>query len=337
MERFQKILVGVDLCDTSSSSGNDLSPSTRSAVDKALWLAERSSAEVTFLSSLTPHLDAPLSIWQAAFPHRYRTMIDSAQQHARERVAALVTALVAESQAAGIRASEVRVAGTPWVELIREAVTGNHDLVIVGSHKQHAVGRLLLGNTGRRLVRKCPCPVWVTSPVKGGQVRRILVPTDFSDTAGESLRLAHTLARQCNAELHVLHAVEYHFEPQMRELIVPAADVEEFRRHCRAEAERVLHNAISGHGLDQSINLKHRHISAGPPNVVIRDAVEKLSIDLVVMATLGRSGISGMVIGNTAEQVLAHLTCSLLAIKPAGFQCPISFSKSCSTSDDSSD
>lgn len=44
---------------------------------------------------------------------------------------------------------------------------------------------------------------------------------------------------------------------------------------------------------------------------------------LVVMGTIGRSGIRGMITGNTAERLLPRLHCSLLAVKPDGFQCPV--------------
>jgi nucleotide-binding universal stress UspA family protein len=46
-------------------------------------------------------------------------------------------------------------------------------------------------------------------------------------------------------------------------------------------------------------------------------------IDLVVMGTVARSGLSGILIGNTAEKVLGKVRCAVLAIKPAGFVSPI--------------
>lgn len=321
MERFRKILVGVELCDGSRPMNEGLSASTRSAVDKAIWVAGHTSAEVTFLSSLMPCLDLTPSMWQMREMQDYQSLIDGMHENARQQMAALVD----EAAAAGIKATELRTAGKPWLELLREAVTNDHDLMIVGSHQQHALGKLLLGNTGRRLVRKCPCPVWVTSPVEDGQVRRILVPTDFSETADEAIKLAHTLAQQLEAELHVLHAIEYHFEPQMRDLIASLDEVEEYRSRLHADAERQLNEMISRCGLDHAVALDHRHIATGTPDVAIRTAVAELAVDLVVMNTLGRSGLKGLLVGNTAEQVLNYLTCSILAVKPDDFQCPIEF------------
>lgn len=321
MERFRKILVGVELCDGSRPMSKGLSASTRSAVDKAIWVAGHTSAEVTFLSSLMPCLDLTPSMWHMREMQDYQSLIDGMHENARQQMAALVD----EAAAAGIKATELRTAGKPWQELLREAVTNDYDLMIVGSHQQHALGKLLLGNTGRRLVRKCPCPVWVTSPVEDGQVRRILVPTDFSETADEAIKLAHTLAQQLEADLHVLHAIEYHFEPQMRDLIASLDEVEEYRSRLHADAERQLNEVISRCGLDHAVALDHRHIATGTPDAAVRTAVAELAVDLVVMNTLGRSGLKGLLVGNTAEQVLNHLTCSILAVKPDGFQCPIEF------------
>ena len=122
--------------------------------------------------------------------------------------------------------------------------------------------------------------------------------------------------------------VESHFEPAMRHLIDPVAEVEEYVSREQADAQRDLNNALAQAGLDDAINLEHRHIAAGPPHLMIQEAVKKFSTDLVVMGTQARHGIPGLLIGNTAERVFSHLTCSVLAVKPDAFQCPIEFPES---------
>ena len=321
MERFQKILVGVDLCTETGSICSELSPSTQSAIDKALWLAEHTSASVTFMASLMPCLDLNTDARHLAEMQRYQDMLDALYERAQQRMEVLVD----HARQEGVEATQLQVTGTPWLEVVRESARGTYDRVLVGSHRQHAIGRVLLGNTGRRLIRKCPCPVWVTSPVEAGEVRRILAPTDFSPTADDAVRLAHQLAQKCEAELHVLHAVEYHFEPQMRDLIIPVDEIEGYRSRVRSDAERELNDNLEKLGIDTSTDLAHRHVAAGPPHLMIRDAVKNLSIDLVAMGTQARSGFTGVLLGNTAERVLSHLTCSVLAVKPEGFVCPVEF------------
>ena len=65
------------------------------------------------------------------------------------------------------------------------------------------------------------------------------------------------------------------------------------------------------------------HVVKGAPGHVLPRLANELSTTLVVMGTLGRTGLSGLVIGNTAETVLRALRCSVLAVKPEGFVSPI--------------
>jgi len=51
---------------------------------------------------------------------------------------------------------------------------------------------------------------------------------------------------------------------------------------------------------------------------------DRLKVDLIALGTVGRSGVEGLLLGNTAENVLAESDCDILAVKPAGFVSPIS-------------
>ena len=61
----------------------------------------------------------------------------------------------------------------------------------------------------------------------------------------------------------------------------------------------------------------------GPAAPVIKGFVDKYEIDLLIMGTISRQGILGMLIGNTAEELLHQADCSVLALKPEGFVCPL--------------
>lgn len=65
------------------------------------------------------------------------------------------------------------------------------------------------------------------------------------------------------------------------------------------------------------------HLVNGDPSQVIRSVAEGLPADLVVMGTVGRVGIPGFFIGNTAEEVIQTTSASVLAVKPAGFVSPV--------------
>lgn len=64
-------------------------------------------------------------------------------------------------------------------------------------------------------------------------------------------------------------------------------------------------------------------VSHGVTDESISDFIEKNDIDILVMGTVARTGIYSFVIGNTAENILQKLCCSLLALKPNGFVSPV--------------
>ena len=65
------------------------------------------------------------------------------------------------------------------------------------------------------------------------------------------------------------------------------------------------------------------YLVKGEPAVTIRETSESLHSDLIVMGTIGRTGIPGLFIGNTAEEVLQTTHASILAVKPDDFQSPV--------------
>ena len=65
------------------------------------------------------------------------------------------------------------------------------------------------------------------------------------------------------------------------------------------------------------------HLSRGDARAVIPELARALHADLVVMGTVARTGISGLLIGNTAESILDQLDCTVLAVKPPGFVSPV--------------
>jgi nucleotide-binding universal stress UspA family protein len=61
----------------------------------------------------------------------------------------------------------------------------------------------------------------------------------------------------------------------------------------------------------------------GQPEVVLTEMIERKKPDIVVMGTVARTGLPGLLIGNTAEHVLGRINCSVLTVKPQGFKSPV--------------
>jgi len=93
------------------------------------------------------------------------------------------------------------------------------------------------------------------------------------------------------------------------------------RREINEDATQRLEAFVQS--LDSDRSRVHSHLSWGTPWKEICRAAQHLSIDLITLGTVGRSGIKGVLLGNTAEQVLGTCDCSILTVKPDGFVSPI--------------
>ena len=236
--------------------------------------------------------------------------------------------LIAPAVAAGLQVRAKVLIGTPFLEIIREVLHKRHDLVIKAAEGGRRT--LQFGSTDLHLLRKCPCPVWIGKPAQPPHYARILaaVDPDPSDERGNALNAgimdrAIELAQMDHSELHVAHAWDVVGEHFLRGLRSRLSD---------ADVDRMVGKALNDHllWLDQLLRrhlpagMKHKkHLLRGDPGEVIPRMVREQQIDLVVMGTVARTGIPGLIIGNTAERVLDQVNCSVLAIKPEGFVTPV--------------
>ena len=307
MKRFKNILVGVDLAVGSRLVGDELPPPTAEAIERAFWLAKLNSAKLFLLYSLDVSPQTQRLIYEN--PATECTVVD----HAKEVLAGIVERAKHE----GIEADSLVIFGKSWVNLIRQVLLENHDLVIIGTRDLGSMERLILGSTGIKLLRKCPCPVWVTQPQSSRQIGKILVAHDLSPVGDLAMQLGCSMAQLHGAELHVVHSVEY---SQFDEILPGKVTVDEATQY-REKAETHIDAQLNTYAFNHPVQI---HITNERPSNAILQYLEKQNIELLVMGTVARTGISGMITGNTAERILPQLPCSVLAVKPDDFVTPIS-------------
>jgi len=140
-------------------------------------------------------------------------------------------------------------------------------------------------------------------------LRRILVPTDFSEFSEQALRYAYELAGKFESELHLLLVVD-DSTPLM--LDPEFIQVDDFRAQQVSAAQKRLDECSvdsSNHKLSVA-----RELRQGNPFVeIVRYAKDK-DIDLIVMGTHGRSGLVHMMMGSVAEKVVRKARCPVLTI-----------------------
>lgn len=236
--------------------------------------------------------------------------------------------------------------GDAFLEIIRAVLRNGHDLVIKPAENPAWTARLF-GSDDMHLLRKCPCPLWLTKPDEKSNYGCILAAVDLGPEPREVLEnslnlrlleLASSLALSDFAALHIVHAWEaigeaalrtWSDKPELASLRYMEAErsrheagMEQLREHLRAKVGEEAYAYLS----------PGFHLQRGSATRVIPELAERLQADLVVMGTLGRAGISGLFIGNTAEAILEQIRCSVLAIKPPGFVSPVTLADDVSSS-----
>jgi universal stress protein A len=144
------------------------------------------------------------------------------------------------------------------------------------------------------------------------EIRRILAPTDFSELSKQGLKSALELAEAFGAKLLLLYVVEP--PPYPVEGIVPshlgATMLDDLERQATNDLAQML-SETQASNMDVA-----RRVVVGIPYRKIVDVAEEEKIDLIVMTTHGRTGLSHLVMGSVAEKIVRTAPCPVLTIRP---------------------
>ena len=312
MSIFKNVLVGIDLLQADGPGSTRFSPPVEEAIKHGLWLAERASAGVTFFAAVDVPEDELYPLDESHVANQLEQSGGRVLDH-----------LVDSAQKRGLTADGKLVSGEGWIEIIREVERGGHDVVIVGTRNVGAVQRFLFGSTAMRLLHNCPCPVWVTRPEPRPVPHNILVTSDFTPVSDIALRLALAVGQLSGAKVHLLNSVDYVLD-RLWSTGLLVTNTEAYHEQVKAEAHEQLTDQLArvAGGQPAAAEL---HIVAGESvaDTAILDFIQQQRIDLLVMGTMARGGLPGVFIGNTAERLVTHVPCSMLAVKPADFKSPI--------------
>jgi nucleotide-binding universal stress UspA family protein len=194
-----------------------------------------------------------------------------------------------------------------------DAAANEHDVnvIVIGAGKLTDAGHFYLGTTAGRLRRKANKPVWVVSPNASPQIDKILCPVDFSSASARALKNAIHLARGLSAELTVASVLQsltnYYEQPVDADTEV---DKEDLPLQTRArEMDRFLQD-FDLHGITV-----HKVLSRGKPHREIVRLARDQGMKLIVMGSIGRTGVARILIGGIARKVAQQMPCSIITVR----------------------
>lgn len=308
MQRFKNILFFADAVSGSSTT-----------LRRALRLAEMNHARLTVIDVVEP-IEMP-----GELRSRLGFELDAVL---RDRRLAELDALIAPFKREDTLIYTEVLSGTPFVEAIRAVQRRGYDLLIKEARHPEGVSQHLFGSTDLHLLRKCPCPVWIDCPSRSPHYQNVLAAVDPMVAPGQGcdrlvMELACSLAERESARLTVVHAWRLEGESMLRHgrFRLRRNELDELLEVTETRHRERLTTLLTTYGID--VRDERVRLVKGAAAPVIRGVAEQVSADLIVLGTLGRTGVPGFFIGNTAEEVIQTSNASVLAVKPTGFISPV--------------
>ena len=246
-------------------------------------------------------------------PRIYAKLLGSVEQETRDYLTLIKKKLEGEGYTV-----ETRIAHGDAAQFIIDVASEEEaDLVAMTTHGRTGFARWVLGSVADRVVRAVQCPVLL---LRGNvetrepfETHKILVPLDGSQMAEKALVQAKVVARETESALVLLRVIGPLSRWERQILYSPDLSFDAIAIHRSDEAREYLEAVgatLNAEGIDSQPK-----VYTGTPAESILDAVEKNSIDLVVMSTHGYGGYTRWMYGSVASQLLHSAPCPLLIVR----------------------
>ena len=294
------------------------------ALTQALSLARNNQAEIETLI-IAPEFPGPMSEHIVKF-ESYAT------ENMEQRIRTAGESLGADGAASDVKVTIRHQSGGKIAsDVIAHALKNGHDLIIKEADCHSATHCRGFKALDMDLLRKSACPVWLTHPItRPRQDIRVAVAIDpegeqpaAGRLAQRLLKMARQLADTCGGKLDIVSCWRYEFESHVSNNIwfkLPQDEVSVLVEKERLRHRQALDNLISESGIAGQTEVHHLK---GRAEDEIPEFIRSQNIDILVMGTVARTGIPGFLIGNTAENIIQQIECSLLAVKPHEFVSPV--------------
>jgi len=193
--------------------------------------------------------------------------------------------------------------------ILRYAQEEGVDIIVMGARGDRRLRKLRLGHTAREVVRHAPCPVLTTrQPLPNHGLSRILAPVDFSEASRDALGFARRICSLAGAELDVLHVLDATHTESAYGLLPAGSLRPEVAREWEGKVRRFFDSAGGPEVPTTPL------VAAGPAAPTLINVALQRRADLVLMSTVGRTGLRRALLGSVAESVVGSSPCATLTV-----------------------
>jgi nucleotide-binding universal stress UspA family protein len=204
--------------------------------------------------------------------------------------------------------------GDPAAVILETAEAEDIDLIIMSTHGYTGLDYFIMGSVTQRVLRHAPCPVLVVR--KRQTFGKLMITLDGSELAETALGPGMAMAELFNSAVTLTRVKEPQNQPS-REMVSQLEGIESgFGEHLLED----YYGSVDSYLVKQQLMSSSRPVKTtslhGDAAAEIAKYTQQENIDLLVMATHGRTGIRRWVYGSVAEKVLQRVDCAVLLIRP---------------------
>lgn len=290
----------------------DGSEESEKALDYTLYLAGIFNASVValYVSEIHFPLTSLLPIYEGAIieiaekkENSFKERFDAMSEKFKEKDIPFSSTIIRDGTVEGIiKTADIEGAG----------------LIVMGKKGQGVLSSILIGSNTLKVLRNISAPVLAVrskGEAHSADIKKILVPVDISNMSVSALAEAVTLAGKLGAEVTAV----YVFWIDGTAFEIPPGLVDELIERSKTELARIV-EAESGAGDEPGtkgpgVKITSEVLHGISPSHVLKEFAEKNSIDLMIVKTHGRKGVSRLLYGSETEKIIQESPCSVLAVK----------------------
>jgi nucleotide-binding universal stress UspA family protein len=238
---------------------------------------------------------------------------------------ALVASAAAELARAGFDVSTEVLAGFPRTAVVRYAKQYGADLIMVGSHGQRSVARLLLGSVAQAVLRAASCSVEIVRqkakrPLASAYRMKILLATDGSDGAMAAVKSLAARPWPAGSKIKIISVVELiapgtEMNAASSSAIYPVSLLDEIWNDARVRAREAVADAKKKLEAAGMKIIDGAETPEGDPRSVLLEKANEWDADLIVLGSHGRRGIDRMLMGSVSESVALQAPCCVEVVR----------------------
>lgn len=307
MAEFNKILAIIDATDE-----------TQKSLKRAVELAKKTNASITVL----------LVVYD--FSYEMTTMLSGDERELmrrcmiEERTVWLDEILAPFADQVQQIRPLVEWHNRPFEVIIKHTLQEQYDLIVKATHKHHLLHSVIFTPTDWHLIRKAPVPVLLVKDHAWPENGNIIAAINAANEEDDHKALNHNIIKMAGQFAKVLNAKRYLLNCYPGTPVNLTVEIPEFDPNQYRQAIRQHHiNATLDYAKQYQVPQENCLIEEGLPEDLINSVAKEKDAELIIIGTVGRTGLSAALLGNTAEHLLDAANCDVLAIKPDGFVSPV--------------